>query len=283
MQGNRALLRGLHAFEAKQFIYASSMLVHALCRPGERIDETQPIALGWMYPKSKARAEEVLCQEHGEIPYVNLRLAGVYDTTSMVPTLARQMARIYERDFQSYFHSGSPMDWEAMHRLKDELPAMVQALKNNPLRKYARHGVALPESLEEAHREGENAETLRSKREVQVRTEHNANRWAHFVNMGLATWLITQPLLINVQEPGLRTTEMVLGLALLVSLPAALSWQATWARWASAGVGTLVMAIPFVFNTNSAAADLSDTLVGALIFGLAVCLKPEPSASALAS
>ena len=85
------------------------------------------------------------------------------------------------------------------------------------MRKYARHGIALPESLEEAHREGENAETLRSKREVQVRTEHNANRWAHFVNMGLATWLITQPLLINVQEPGLRITEMVLGLALLVS------------------------------------------------------------------
>ena len=245
MQGNRALLRGLHAFEAKQFIYASSMLVHALCRPGERIDETQPIALGWMYPKSKARAEEVLCQEHGEIPYVNLRLAGVYDTTSMVPTLARQMARIYERDFQSYFHSGSPMDWEAMHRLKDELPAMVQALKNNPLRKYARHGIALPESLEEAHREGENAETLRSKREVQVRTEHNANRWAHFVNMGLATWLITQPLLINVQEPGLRTTEMVLGLALLVSSllrclgrPLGLAgpvprWAATPTRWKS--------------------------------------------------
>ena len=43
------------------------------------------------------------------------------------------------------------------------------------------------------------------------------------------------------------------------------------------------MAIPFVFNTNSAAADLSDTLVGALIFGLAVCLKPEPGASALAT
>ena len=43
------------------------------------------------------------------------------------------------------------------------------------------------------------------------------------------------------------------------------------------------MAIPFVFNTNSAAADLSDTLAGALIFGLAVCLKPEPGASAPAS
>ena len=75
--GTRSLLRGLQGFEVEQFIYASSMLVHAPCRPGERIDESQPIAPGWAYPKSKARAEEALRQEHGKIPYVNLRLAGV--------------------------------------------------------------------------------------------------------------------------------------------------------------------------------------------------------------
>jgi hypothetical protein len=50
-----------------------------------------------------------------------------------------------------------------------------------------------------------------------------------------------------------------------------------------AGIGTLVMAIPFLFNTGNAAAYLSDSLVGALIFGFAVCLKPEPGPSALAS
>ena len=43
------------------------------------------------------------------------------------------------------------------------------------------------------------------------------------------------------------------------------------------------MAIPFVFSTTSAAAYLSDTLVGTLIFGFAVCLKPEPGTSALAA
>ena len=47
-------------------------------------------------------------------------------------------------------------------------------------------------------------------------------------------------------------------------------------------VGAAVMAVPFVFNTANAAAYLSDTLVGALIFGFAVCLKPELGASALA-
>ena len=400
VEGTRSLLKALQGFDVEQFIYASSMLVHAPCRPGERIDESQTITPGWAYPKSKARAEEVVHQEHGKIPYVNLRLAGVYDTTSMVPTLARQVARIYERDFQSYFYSGSPLvgqsmlhrddmnrafrlaieqraslpaaldlligedhalgfdalqdelgklihgekewptfvipkplaaagswaqaqlepaipdaidggktpfirpfmvamaddhyaldtrrarqtlGWEAQHRLKDELPAMVKALKDDPAAWYARQGIGQPAWLEDAEREGENAETLRAKREVQIRAEHTANRWGHFVNMGLATWLITQPVLIDVQEPWLRITEIVLGLALLVFALAALSWQATWARWASAGVGTLVMAVPFVFNTASSAAYLSDTLVGALIFGFAVCLKPEPGASALAS
>ena len=65
------------------------------------------------------------------------------------------------------------------------------------------------------------------KREAQIRSEHSANRWAHFANMGLATWLITQPLLINVQEPWLRISEIILGLALLVFSIASLSWQAT--------------------------------------------------------
>ena len=400
VEGTRHLLRGLQQFDVEQFVYASSMLVHAPCSPGERIDEMQAIAPGWAYPKSKAEAEAVVRQEHGKIPYVNLRLAGIYNSQFMVPTLARQMARVYERDFQSYFYSGSPyvgqamlhqddmvqafrlavdkraqlepqldlligedhamgfdavqdalgklihgesdwptlvvpktiaaagawaqgklepaipdfidkgeepfirpfmvrmaddhyaldtlrarkvLGWEAQHRLKDELPAMVEALKAEPAAWYTRHGIALPAWLKDADREGEAPEPLRARHEAQIRSEHSANRWAHFANIGLATWLITQPVLINVQESGLRISEIVLGLALLVFATAALSWQATWARWASAGVGTLVMAVPFVFSTASAAAYLSDTLVGALIFGFAVCLKPEPGAAALAT
>ena len=103
VEGTRHLLRALQAFEVEQFIYASTMLVHAPCRPGERIDENQPIDPRWAYPRSKAAAEEAVRQEHGRIPIVNLRLAGVYDDRSLVPTMAQQFARIYERDMQSYF------------------------------------------------------------------------------------------------------------------------------------------------------------------------------------
>ena len=63
----------------------------------------------------------------------------------------------------------------------------------------------------------------------------------------------------------------------------ALSWRAQWARWVCAGIGALVMAVPFLFSTANAAAYLSDTLVGALIFGFAVCTKPDPGPSALAA
>ena len=400
VEGTWRLLRALQSFEVEQFVYSSTMLVHAPCHPGERIDEQQPIDPRWAYPKSKAAAEAAIRAEHGNIPYVILRLAGVYDEHSTVPTMAQQMARIYERDFQSYFYSGNPLvgqamlhrddmleafrrtvdrravlppecailigepdamgydalqdalghlmhgvddwktlqlpksiaaagawaqgelaavipdaidqgkapfikpfmvamaddhyaldirrardllDWEPKHRLKDELPQLVAALKDDPKRWYESNGVTPPAWLSEADDLGKNPEKLRVSHEVQIRTEHRANRWAHFANMGLATWLITQPLLIDVQETLLRWSEMGLGVALLACAALALSWRVQWARWLSAGIGALVMAVPFLFSTESSAAYLSDTLVGALIFGFAVCTRPEPGPSAIAT
>jgi nucleoside-diphosphate-sugar epimerase len=97
VDGTRRLLQALQAFEVGQVLYPSTMLMHAPCRPGEHIDETQPLAPAWAYPKSKAAAEAVLREEHRHIPSVVLRLAGMYDTQTMVPTLARQMARINEK------------------------------------------------------------------------------------------------------------------------------------------------------------------------------------------
>ncbi len=400
VEGTRGLLRALQAFEVEQFVYASTMLVHAPCRPGERIDERQPIEPRWAYPKSKAAAEAVVREEHGQIPYVLLRLAGVYDEQSMVPTLAQQVARIYERDIQSYFYSGNTLvgqtmlhrndmldafrrtvdrrdrlppeteiligepdaigyealqdeigyllhgaedwptvrvpkpvaaagawtqnklepvipdaidageapfikpfmvqmaddhyaldvrrardllGWEPRHRLKDELPRMAATLKKDPAGWYKINGITPPDWIKEAGELGRNAEQLRTAHETQMRKEHGANRWAHFANMGLATWLITQPPLINVTEPLLAWSEALLGVALFVCAAWALSWRAQWARWLCAGIGALVMGVPFLFSTVNAAAYLSDTLVGALIFGFAVCTKPVPGPSAIAA
>jgi nucleoside-diphosphate-sugar epimerase len=399
VEGTRRLLRALQDFDIGRFIYSSTMLVHAPCKPGEYIDESQPIDPGWAYPKSKARAEAVIREEHGDIPYAILRFAGVYDEQSSVPTLAHQIARIYERDLESYFYSGSvdvgqamlhredmvdavrrtlerrdelPADaeiligereavgydalqdelgylihgtedwptlrvpkpfaaagawaqaklepvipdaldqgespfikpfmiwmadahyalditraqrllgWEPRHRLKDDLPAMVADLKQDPLGWYKRNGITPPPEIREAAEAGKAPEKLRRIGEKRYRDQLAENRWAHFVNMMLGTWLITQPPLIGVSEPLLRWTEIGLGVLTILFAALSLSWRMGWARWATAGVGALVMAAPFLFWTENAAAYLSDTLVGMLIFGFAVCTKPEPGPSALA-
>jgi len=400
VEGTRRLLRSLQHFELEQFIYVSTMLVHAPCRPGERIDEKQPVDPRWAYPRSKAAAEAVVRNEHGHIPAVLLRLAGVYDEHTTVPTMAHQMARIYERDVQSYFYSGSTLvgqsmlhrddmldalrravdrraalaplteiligepdaigygalqdelgallhgeedwttlrlpkplaaagawaqaklepvipdvvdggeapfvkpfmvamaddhyaldigrarellGWEPRHRLIDWLPRMVEGLKKDPPAWYENNRVAPPSWISEADDVGRNPEKLRARHEAKSKAELGTHRWAHFINLCLATWLITQPLLIDVQEPWLARSEMLLGAALLVFATLSLSWRMPWARWVCAGIGALVMAAPFLSSTANAAAYLSDTMVGVLIFGLAVCTKPDPGPSALAA
>jgi nucleoside-diphosphate-sugar epimerase len=77
VEGTRRLLRALQAFEVQQFLYASTMLVHAPTSPGVPIDESSPLAAEWAYPQSKLAAEEVVRQEHGRIPFVLLRIAGM--------------------------------------------------------------------------------------------------------------------------------------------------------------------------------------------------------------
>ena len=123
VEGTRRLLRALQDFEVEQFVYSGTMLVHAPGKPGVPINEDQPIEPGWAYPKSKAAAEEAIRAEHGRIPYVLLHLAGLYDEKTSVPTLANQIARIYERDLQSYVYSGSMSVGQAMLQRNDMLDA----------------------------------------------------------------------------------------------------------------------------------------------------------------
>lgn len=400
VEGTRHLLRALQALEVEQFVYAGTMLVHAPCQPGERIDEGQAFDPAYAYPQSKLAAERAIEEEHGHIPFVTLRLAGVYDHDHLIPTLAQQIARIHERDLQGYFYAGSPLTgqsmlhkddmadavrraverrselpadavmligeadpvsydalqdeigylvhgvedwptirvpkalaavgvwgmgkleplipdaidrgeqpfirpymammgdhhyaldigrarallgWEPRRRLKDELPGIVAELKADPLGWYRRHAITPPDWMVDADAAGHNPETLRVGHEVARRAEYGRNRWAHFVNIALGTWLVTSPPLLGVDQPTMAWSDMLSGTALILFATAALSWRATWARWACGAVGFWLLFAPLVFWTPSAAAYLNDTLVGALVIGLALALPPEPGASALAS
>jgi nucleoside-diphosphate-sugar epimerase len=400
VDGTRNLLEALQSFEVEQFVYASTMLVHAPCRPGEYIDEDQPLDPAYVYPESKLAAERVVEAAHGHVPYVILRLAGVYDETSLIPTLAQQIARIHGRDLQSYLYAGSTLTgqsllhkddmvdafrraierraelpsgtvllvgesgamgydaiqdevgylihgaaewptlrvprrvaaagawglekleplipdaidrgeppavrpymammgndhyaldtrrarrllgWEARHRLKDDLPAIVAELKRDPIGWYERHKVTPPEWAVTADESGMNPETLRVSYEAARRLEHGRYRWAHFVNIALGTWLLTAPALLGLERSALMWSDITAGAALIVLATMALGWRATWARYAAAAIGFWLLFAPLVFWTPSAAAYLNDTLVGALVIGFALALPPEPGVSPLAA
>lgn len=123
VEGTRRLIEALDPFDIEQFVLAGTMLVHAPARPGERIDEDSPIGPQWAYPRSKAAAERVVREHAGAIPTVLLRLAGVYDEETVVPTLAHQIARIRERDFQSHLYPGDPRAGQAMLHREDMIDA----------------------------------------------------------------------------------------------------------------------------------------------------------------
>ncbi len=113
VKGTQRLLRGLQdGFEVEQFIFSSTMLVHAPNQPGEVLTEDSPIGATWAYPESKVRTEALIRAEHGKIPVAILRLAGVYDDVCHSPPLANQIQRIYERQLASHLYSG-----DTSHRL----------------------------------------------------------------------------------------------------------------------------------------------------------------------
>src|ERR687892_2919244 len=76
VRGTARLLSALRAFDVEQFVFSSTMLVHAPCEPGERINEDWPLDPKWDYPKSKVSTEDLIRRERGDIRAVSLRIAG---------------------------------------------------------------------------------------------------------------------------------------------------------------------------------------------------------------
>ena len=131
-EGTRRLLRALRAApaEVEQFLYAGTMLVHRPGEAGERIDEDRPVDPGWAYPRSKARTEAIIREESGPIPACLLHLAGLYDDGTAVPTLAHQIARIYEREVKGHVYAGDTDAGQAFIHIDDMLRAFEAAIEN---------------------------------------------------------------------------------------------------------------------------------------------------------
>lgn len=131
VRGTARLLRALQEmqFEVEQFIFSSTMLVHAPVQPGERISEASPIEPRWDYPRSKAATEKVIEAERGAIPSVTLRIAGVYDDACHSIPLAHQIQRIYERRLTGRVYPGDVSRGQAFVHLDDTLEAIRLAVE----------------------------------------------------------------------------------------------------------------------------------------------------------
>ncbi len=104
--GTERLLRGLRVFDVEQFVFSSSHLVMKAAEPGERLTEESPVEPTWAYPNSKIEAEASIRREHGDIPIVILRIAGVYTDECQSIPIAQQIARIHQRELESHLFPG---------------------------------------------------------------------------------------------------------------------------------------------------------------------------------
>lgn len=106
VQGTRRILDNLKKFNVEQFIFSSTMLVHAPCKENEKINEESPIDPKWDYPLSKVKTEKIIHEHRGNIPAVILRIAGCYDDECHSIPISNQIQRIYEKQFAAHVYPG---------------------------------------------------------------------------------------------------------------------------------------------------------------------------------
>ena len=130
VRGTERLLRGLRDFEVEQFIFSSTMLVHAPCEPGQRIDEQWLVDPKWDYPESKVKTEQLILRERGDVPVVLLRIAGVYDDDCHSIPIAHQIRRIYENRIIARVFPGDITRGQSFVHLEDLVDALALTVEH---------------------------------------------------------------------------------------------------------------------------------------------------------
>ncbi|MER9252210.1 NAD-dependent epimerase/dehydratase family protein [Mesorhizobium sp. M0598] len=126
--GTEKLLRALKQFEVEQFVFMSSMLAHKAGRPGDIIDEDWPLESNLPYRTSKIETERLIHEQHGAIPVVYARPAGVYDDLGRNAFLANQIARIYEEDPTGHVYPGDLRTGQSFLHLEDLTDAVARLI-----------------------------------------------------------------------------------------------------------------------------------------------------------
>lgn len=81
------------------------------------------------YRASKIRTESLIREQHGELPVVFVRPAGVYDDQGHAVFLAHQIARIYERKLNSRVYPGNLDTGPPYIHLEDLVDALVRIVQ----------------------------------------------------------------------------------------------------------------------------------------------------------
>jgi nucleoside-diphosphate-sugar epimerase len=129
VQGTGRLVRAVRRLTVEQFLFSSTLLVHAPCSPGQRIDEDWPLEPKWDYPQSKVETEALLKRERGDIPIVLMRIAGVCDDWCHSIPIAQQIQRIYERRMTSHVFPGDTSRGQPFVHLDDLVEACRLAVE----------------------------------------------------------------------------------------------------------------------------------------------------------
>ncbi len=129
VKGTERLLDHLKDFQVEQFLFTSTMLIHAPTMPGKPITEESPIAPTWDYPLSKVHTEELIHEKRGDIPSVLLRIAGVYDNQCHSIPISHQIQRIYEKQLESRLFSGDVKHGAAFVHMDDVVDAIALAVE----------------------------------------------------------------------------------------------------------------------------------------------------------
>lgn len=107
IHGTEHLLEAAKEFQTEQFLFSSTMLIHAPQDPPAKINEDSPlVAHPWEYPRSKIATEKIMRDNHGSVPIVILRIAGCYDDECHSIPISNQIQRIFEKQFASHVLPG---------------------------------------------------------------------------------------------------------------------------------------------------------------------------------
>ncbi|MEQ8404661.1 MAG: NAD-dependent epimerase/dehydratase family protein [Oceanicaulis sp.] len=175
------------------------------------------------------------------------------------------------------------LGWRPRHDIRETLPKIVAALKNDPAAWYDANAITKPDWMAEADARGDDPEALREDHEAKLKTEHARFRWAHLLVAALGVWMIGSPPILSYESTALIWSDVVCGAILTASGLASAYWRFERARWVSMAVAFWMLWAPLVLWTPTAEAYTNQTLVGALVLGLALCSRPEPGVSPAAA